>query len=173
MKTISKEIKRNIGKELACVNVTLTLIIMGVALALGMLFAINGTDSDAWEEICTPVWALPTVIFIIFFAISLCLLSFSLSLTFFSPFHLCGKSSGTAALLYGCVCALTYIWMPLNFKATAFFASALVCCVTLVLLSALYPLVRRVGRLPALCLLLFSFWHGYLLCFSFSLTVVN
>ena len=29
MKTISKEIKRNIGKELACVNVTLTLIIMG------------------------------------------------------------------------------------------------------------------------------------------------
>ena len=48
MKTISKEIKRNVGKELACVNVTLTLIIMGVALALGILFAINGTDGDAW-----------------------------------------------------------------------------------------------------------------------------
>ena len=173
MKTISKEIKRNIGKELACVNVTLTLIIMGVALALGILFAIDGTDGDAWEEICTPVWALPTVIFIIFFAIALCLLSFSLSLTFFSPFHLCGKSSGTAAALYGCVYALTYIWIPLNFRATAFFGSALVCCVSLILLSALYPLVRRVGRLTALCLLLSAFWQGYLLIFSFALSVIN
>ena len=136
-------------------------------------FAINGTDSEGWEEICTPVWALPTVVFIIFFATALCLLSFSLSLTFFSPLHPCGKSLKTACVLYGCVYALTYIWIPLNCKATAFFASALVCCVCLVLLSVLYPIVRRVGKLPAICVLLFSLWQGYLLIFSFALSVIN
>ena len=173
MKTVSQEIKRNIRKELACVNATMTLIIMAVALALGILFAINGTDSEGWEEICTPVWALPTVVLIILFATALCLLSFSLSLTFFSPLHPCGKSLKTACVLYGCVYALTYIWIPLNCKATAFFASALVCCVCLVLLSVLYPIVRRVGKLPAICVLLFSLWQGYLLIFSFALSVIN
>lgn len=137
------------------------------------VFAIGGIDGEAWEEICTPVWALHPVILVIFFALALCLLAISLSITFFSPLHLCGKPMQTAYILYACVYALTYIWIPLTYKATAFFASALTCAVCLVLLSVLYPLVRRVGKLPSLCLLLFSAWQGYLLCFSFALFVVN
>ena len=173
MKTASKEISRNIKKELACVNMTVTIIAMVLSVVTGVFFAIGGIDGDAWEEICTPVWALHPVILVIFFALALCLLAISLSITFFSPLHLCGKPMQTAYILYACVYALTYIWIPLTYKATAFFASALTCAVCLVLLSVLYPLVRRVGKLPSLCLLLFSAWQGYLLCFSFALFVVN
>ena len=173
MKTASKEISRNIKKELACVNMTVTIIAMVLSVVTGVFFAIGGIDGEAWEEICTPVWALHPVILVIFFALALCLLAISLSITFFSPLHLCGKPMQTADILYACVYALTYIWIPLTYKATAFFASALTCAVCLVLLSVLYPLVRRVGKLPSLCLLLFSAWHGYLLCFSFALFVVN
>lgn len=173
MKTASKEISRNIKKELACVNMTVTIIAMVLSVVTGVFFAIGGIDGEAWEEICTPVWALHPVILVIFFALALCLLAISLSITFFSPLHLCGKPMQTAYILYACVYALTYIWIPLTYKATAFFASALTCAVCLVLLSVLYPLVRRVGKLPSLCLLLFSAWQGYLLCFSFALFVVN
>ena len=173
MKTASKEISRNIKKELACVNMTVTIIAMVLSVVTGVFFAIGGIDVEAWEEICTPVWALHPVILVIFFALALCLLAISLSITFFSPLHLCGKPMQTAYILYACVYALTYIWIPLTYKATAFFASALTCAVCLVLLSVLYPLVRRVGKLPSLCLLLFSAWQGYLLCFSFALFVVN
>lgn len=173
MKTASKEIRRNIKKELACVNMTVTIIAMVLSVVTGVFFAIGGIDGEAWEEICTPVWALHPVILVIFFALALCLLAISLSITFFSPLHLCGKPMQTAYILYACVYALTYIWIPLTYKATAFFASALTCAVCLVLLSVLYPLVRRVGKLPSLCLLLFSAWQGYLLCFSFALFVVN
>lgn len=173
MKTASKEISRNIKKELACVNMTVTIIAMVLSVVTGVLFAIGGIDGEAWEEICTPVWALHPVILVIFFALALCLLAISLSITFFSPLHLCGKPMQTAYILYACVYALTYIWIPLTYKATAFFASALTYAVCLVLLSVLYPLVRRVGKLPSLCLLLFSAWQGYLLCFSFALFVVN
>ena len=173
MKTASKEISRNIKKELACVNMTVTIIAMVLSVVTGVFFAIGGIDGEAWEEICTPVWALHPVILVIFFALALCLRAISLSITFFSPLHLCGKPMQTAYILYACVYALTYIWIPLTYKATAFFASALTCAVCLVLLSVLYPLVRRVGKLPSLCLLLFSAWQGYLLCFSFALFVVN
>lgn len=173
MKTASKEISRNIKKELACVNMTVAIIAMVLSVVTGVFFAIGGIDGEAWEEICTPVWALHPVILVIFFALALCLLAISLSITFFSPLHLCGKPMQTAYILYACVYALTYIWIPLTYKATAFFASALTCAVCLVLLSVLYPLVRRVGKLPSLCLLLFSAWQGYLLCFSFALFVVN
>ena len=173
MKTASKEISRNIKKELACVNMTVTIIAMVLSVVTGVFFAIGGIDGEAWEEICTPVWALHPVILVIFFALALCLLAISLSITFFSPLHLCGKPMQTAYILYACVYALTYIWIPLTYKATAFFASALTCAVCLVLLSVLYPLVRRVGKLPSLCLLLFSAWQGYLLCFSFALFVVS
>lgn len=173
MKTASKEISRNIKKELACVNMTVTIIAMVLSVVTGVFFAIGGIDGEAWEAICTPVWALHPVILVIFFALALCLLAISLSITFFSPLHLCGKPMQTAYILYACVYALTYIWIPLTYKATAFFASALTCAVCLVLLSVLYPLVRRVGKLPSLCLLLFSAWQGYLLCFSFALFVVN
>ena len=173
MKTASKEISRNIKKELACVNMTVTIIAMVLSVVTGVFFAIGGIDGEAWEEICTPVWALHPVILVIFFALALCLLAISLSITFFSPLHLCGKPMQTAYILYACVYALTYIWSPLTYKATAFFASALTCAVCLVLLSVLYPLVRRVGKLSSLCLLLFSAWQGYLLCFSFALFVVN
>ena len=173
MKTASKEISRNIKKELACVNMTVTIIAMVLSVVTGVFFAIGGIAGEAWEEICTPVWALHPVILVIFFALALCLLAISLSITFFSPLHLCGKPMQTAYILYACVYALTYIWIPLTYKATAFFASALTCAVCLVLLSVLYPLVRRVGKLPSLCLLLFSAWQGYLLCFSFALFVVN
>ena len=173
MKTASKEISRNIKKELACVNMTVTIIAMVLSVVTGVFFAIGGIDGEAWEEICTPVWALHPVILVIFFALALCLLAISLSITFFSPLHLCGKPMQTAYILYACVYALTYIWIPLTYKATAFFASALTCAVCLVLLSVLYPLVRRVGKLSSLCLLLFSAWQGYLLCFSFALFVVN
>lgn len=173
MKTASKEISRNIKKELACVNMTVTIIAMVLSVVTGVFFAIGGIDGEAWEEICTPVWALHPVILVIFFALALCLLAISLSITFFSPLHLCGNPMQTAYILYACVYALTYIWIPLTYKATAFFASALTCAVCLVLLSVLYPLVRRVGKLPSLCLLLFSAWQGYLLCFSFALFVVN
>lgn len=173
MKTASKEISRNIKKELACVNMTVTIIAMVLSVVTGVFFAIGGIDGEAWEEICTPVWALHPVILVIFFALALCLLAISLSITFFSPLHLCGKPMQTAYILYACVYALTYIWIPLTYKATAFFASALTCAVCLVLLSVLYPLVRRIGKLPSLCLLLFSAWQGYLLCFSFALFVVN
>jgi len=173
MKTASKEISRNIKKELACVNMTVTIIAMVLSVVTGVFFAIGGIDGEAWEEICTPVWALHPVILVIFFALALCLLAISLSITFFSPLHLCGKPMQTAYILYACVYALAYIWIPLTYKATAFFASALTCAVCLVLLSVLYPLVRRVGKLPSLCLLLFSAWQGYLLCFSFALFVVN
>lgn len=173
MKTASKEISRNIKKELACVNMTVTIIAMVLSVVTGVFFAIGGIDGEAWEEICTPVWALHPVILVIFFALALCLLAISLSITFFSPLHLCGKPMQTAYILYACVYALTYIWIPLTYKATAFFASALTCAVCLVLLSVLYPLVRRVGKLPSLCLLLFSAWQGYLLCFPFALFVVN
>ena len=173
MKTASKEISRNIKKELACVNMTVTIIAMVLSVVTGVFFAIGGIDGEAWEEICTPVWALHPVILVIFFALALCLLAISLSITFFSPLHLCGKPMQTAYILYACVYALTYIWIPLTYKATAVFASALTCAVCLVLLSVLYPLVRRVGKLPSLCLLLFSAWQGYLLCFSFALFVVN
>lgn len=173
MKTASKEISRNIKKELACVNMTVTIIAMVLSVVTGVFFAIGGIDGEAWEEICTPVWALHPVILVIFFALALCLLAISLSITFFSLLHLCGKPMQTAYILYACVYALTYIWIPLTYKATAFFASALTCAVCLVLLSVLYPLVRRVGKLPSLCLLLFSAWQGYLLCFSFALFVVN
>ena len=173
MKTASKEISRNIKKELACVNMTVTIIAMVLSVVTGVFFAIGGIDGEAWEEICTPVWALHPVILVIFFALALCLLAISFSITFFSPLHLCGKPMQTAYILYACVYALTYIWIPLTYKATAFFASALTCAVCLVLLSVLYPLVRRVGKLPSLCLLLFSAWQGYLLCFSFALFVVN
>lgn len=173
MKTALKEISRNIKKELACVNMTVTIIAMVLSVVTGVFFAIGGIDGEAWEEICTPVWALHPVILVIFFALALCLLAISLSITFFSPLHLCGKPMQTAYILYACVYALTYIWIPLTYKATAFFASALTCAVCLVLLSVLYPLVRRVGKLPSLCLLLFSAWQGYLLCFSFALFVVN
>ena len=173
MKTASKEISRNIKKELACVNMTVTIIAMVLSVVTGVFFAIGGIDGEAWEEICTPVWALHPVILVIFFALALCLLAISLSIKFFSPLHLCGKPMQTAYILYACVYALTYIWIPLTYKATAFFASALTCAVCLVLLSVLYPLVRRVGKLPSLCLLLFSAWQGYLLCFSFALFVVN
>ena len=173
MKTASKEISRNIKKELACVNMTVTIIAMVLSVVTGVFFAIGGIDGEAWEEICTPVWALHPVILVIFFALALCLLAISLSITFFSPLHLCGKPMQTAYILYACVYDLTYIWIPLTYKATAFFASALTCAVCLVLLSVLYPLVRRVGKLPSLCLLLFSAWQGYLLCFSFALFVVN
>lgn len=173
MKTASKEISRNIKKELACVNMTVTIIAMVLSVVTGVFFAIGGIDGEAWEEICTPVWALHPVILVMFFALALCLLAISLSITFFSPLHLCGKPMQTAYILYACVYALAYIWIPLTYKATAFFASALTCAVCLVLLSVLYPLVRRVGKLPSLCLLLFSAWQGYLLCFSFALFVVN
>ena len=173
MKTASKEISRNIKKEHDCVNMTVTIIAMVLSVVTGVFFAIGGIDGEAWEEICTPVWALHPVILVIFFALALCLLAISLSITFFSPLHLCGKPMQTAYILYACVYALTYIWIPLTYKATAFFASALTCAVCLVLLSVLYPLVRRVGKLPSLCLLLFSAWQGYLLCFSFALFVVN
>lgn len=173
MKTASKEISRNIKKELACVNMTATIIAMAVSVAAGVLFATGGVDGEAWEEICTPAWALHPVFLVIFFALALCLLAISLSVAFFSPLRLCGKPMRTAYTLYACVYALTYIWIPLTYKATAFFASALTCAVCLVLLSVLYPIVRRVGRSASVCLLLFSAWQGYLLCFSFALFAVN
>ena len=67
MKTASKEISRNIKKELACVNMTVTIIAMVLSVVTGVLFAIGGIDGEAWEEICTPVWALHPVILVIFF----------------------------------------------------------------------------------------------------------
>ena len=98
MKTASKEISRNIKKELACVNMTVTIIAMVLSVVTGVLFAIGGIDGEAWEEICTPVWALHPVILVIFFALALCLLAISLSITFFSPLHLCGKPMQTASM---------------------------------------------------------------------------
>lgn len=173
MKSAVFELKRRAKREAACINTVQTIIFCAAALLLGILFAINGINGELYDEFVLPACALPPFFMFLFFIIALMLLALSASAARSSPVRPRKRGAYAMIMLYVSGFALTYVWIPLTYKAAAFFASALVCAVNIAVLAVLYPAAKRASRISALCVFIYAIWQAYLLYLSFSLFLVN
>lgn len=173
MKSATNELKRRIRQETACLNTALALILCAAALLLGILFAIKGIDGELYCGLILPACALTPFFMVLCFALALIVFAVSAAACASSPMRARKKPAWIMLLLYLCAFALAYAWIPLTYKAGAFFASALLCAVDILALAALYPQARRASRISSAGIFLFAVWMVYLLYLSFSLFLIN
>lgn len=173
MKCIIRDLKRKLSAELACVRGSLVAVTAGVMLVLGLLFAINGVDAELLSELNYPVLSLPTVLFVLFFAVALASLGLSLACAISSPYRERGRAEKYVLIMYICAAGLVLSWIPLACKAGAFFAAAVVAAVCGTICAVLYRGASRAGRLCGICLFVFALWVAYLVYLSASLFLIN
>ncbi|MBQ9510307.1 MAG: tryptophan-rich sensory protein [Clostridia bacterium] len=173
MKSVSNEIKRKLRAQTACINWTTVAIACGAAILVGILFAINGVNAKLFKDMIKPACALPAWLIIPLFAIAVCALTFSCVCVLSSPAKLRPKQQKIMPVLYFAALALSYIWIPLTYKAAAFFASFIVCVILLAILCVIYTLIARTEKLASVMLIVFAVWAAYLTYLSIGLFFVN
>lgn len=173
LKSISNEIKRKLRAQTACINWTIVAVACGAAVILGVLFAINGVNFKLYKEMIKPACALPAWLIIPFFAIAICALTFSCVCVLSSRAKHLPKQQNLIYALYFTALALSYVWIPLTYKAAVFFASFIVCIIILAALCVIYALISRTEKLASAALLVFAVWIAYLTYLSLGLFFVN
>ena len=173
LKSVSNEIKRKLRAETACINKTAVVAACAASVAAGTLFAVNGIDADVYKQMIKPSSALPAWLMIPFFATALCILAVSCVCAVSLTARISGRWQKIVPALYFAVLALYYVWIPLTYKAAAFFASFIVCVICLAVLCVIYSVICRAGKLPAVTVITFAVWVAYLAYLSIALFFVN
>lgn len=173
MKTLINELKRRWNADTSFLCGAAPVVICIFFAVLGILFALGGVDSELCKDMKFPTLYVGGFAVILLFALALAAFGLSFSCALYSPTRPRGKNMTFAKTAYLSVFALAYVWIPMTYRAGAFFASLVLCCVGVATLLLLFGTVCGAGRLCRVGIYVFFAWQIYLLYLSLALFLIN
>ena len=168
-----EKLKRELHRELACINRAYLWLFSLVALILGILFAVGGVNRFVYGSLLLPRGALPPFLLIFLWGAMLFLFGASVSLVYASPLSLKTQTRQTVLLLFFASLVLCYVWIPMVFKAASFFLALLVLAVLFLSLASILLCICKTHRAAAFGIAVFSLWIAYIFYYTFALLLLN
>lgn len=173
MKGIVKKMKRNVARESVCINTALVIICAAVCAVTGLFFTLGGIDLDVYGEIVKPKFYLPPFFMIFFNIVFYALLGAAAGIVLSTPYY--RKNNIKLISLSLCVCALLlcFAWVPLVYTAASFFMGAIIYILVMLFSSVIFKFFFRINRMAAWLVLVFAVYALYMVCYSFTLFIIN
>ena len=165
--------KRQLRAELSCVNTTLVLVMAGVRVLLGILFAISGVSQYVYWYTYQPKCGLPAFFMVLFWMIAYAVFGACTAIALSAPHYRSQQAKKHAAILAACTLVLCYVWIPVVYKAASFFLATLLAVVIIICLAVLFSMFCRISKLASWGILAFAAWMLYILYYTFALFLLN
>lgn len=173
MKNIIDKMKRSVSREAICVNTALVAICAAVCAVLGLLFALGGIDWDIYGEMVQPKFYLPPFFMVFFNLIFYAVLGAAIGIVLSTPYYRKNHIKLISLVLSVCTLFLCFTWVPLVYTATSFLIGAIVYLVVVLFSSVIFKFFFRINRVAAWLVLIFAVFALYMVCYSFTLFIIN
>lgn len=171
MKSFVYELKRKIRYETSCLNLALVFTAAAFCAVACIITGVSNFDGEAYELISVPKMAMPPFFVILFWTVETALFGASVGIAVSIPSGTREVKQRASALMF-CVLAASYAWLPLFYSAQCFFISALCAACALVLSAAVFSICRRISKMAALFVMMYTVWLIYIVLLSFSFVFV-
>lgn len=168
-----EKLRRELHRELTCVNRAYLWLFSLGALILGILFAIGGVNRFVYGCLLLPRGALPPFLLILLWGLMLFVFGASVSLAYSSPLCLKTQTRQSVLLLFLASLVLCYVWIPMVYKAASFFLALLVLAVLFLSLAVMLLSICKTHRTAAIGIGIFALWIAYIFYYTFALFLLN
>lgn len=168
-----EKFRKRIAREIFCFNRKTVLLFAAAAVLLGLLFALGGVNRYVYWHLFLPRGALPPFFMVLLWGLMLALFGVCMALAFDSPFCDRHITKNMLLLLFCASLVLCYVWIPMVYKAAAFFLALLIVVMLLLCLSLFFVTVWRLHKVAAAGIGIFALWILYILYYTFALFLLN
>lgn len=165
--------KRRVRRGLSCINTTLVIIFVAVAVTLGIIFAIGGIDGDVCDEMIFPDCAFSPFFMCFFFGVAIAVFAVSQAIIISTPTGCFAKEKTRSTIIFICALILIYVWIPVTFTAAAFFLATMLVMIILLACAVLFSAAVKINRIAAYAVFAFALWMLYILYYSFAMMLLN
>ena len=173
MRGVFNKMKRNVARDAVCVNTVLVVICSALCALLGLFFTIGGIDLEVYEQIVQPKFYLPPFFMIFFNVVFYALLGAAAGITLSTPYYRKNHIKLISVSLCACSLFLCFLWVPLVYTAASFFMGAIIYILVMLFSSVIFKFFFRINRMAAWLVLVFAVYALYMVCYSFTLFIIN
>lgn len=162
--------KRRLAAAFACIDLKILGLSAVLSLFLGIIIGVSGGGRYPFVY-CLPNGALPTFLVMFFWGLTFALLGAAFGNFLFS--RRCGPRREQALLLFVFALTLSYVWIPLIYKAGCLFLGLMVSLLLVFALVLLFFALHREAILSAIAVALCEIWAVYAAYYTLLLLLLN